>query len=362
MEKVVNIKFWNGKKVLITGNTGFKGSWLSLWLLSLGANVKGYALPPKDKPNLFSTFNLDRDMETVYSDIRDFEALNNSFKNFDPEIIIHMAAQPLVRYSYENPLETYSTNVMGTVNLMECLRLNSNERVLINVTTDKCYENKECLRGYSEDEPMGGYDPYSSSKGCSELVTSAYRRSYFNPANHDGEHLIAIASARAGNVIGGGDWSEDRLIPDCIRAISNGTAVNIRNPNAIRPWQFVLAPLGGYMNLAEKMFSDRKKFSQAWNFGPEESDAKTVGWVIKKFVDIWGDGSSYNISESDVNPHEANHLKLDCSKAKSLLGWEPSIDLTKSLENICKWHKAFNDKEDIIALSLAQIKDYEKKL
>ena len=357
----MNKSFWDGKKVLITGNTGFKGSWLSLWLLSLGADVQGYALQPMDKPNLFSTFNLDRDMKTVYADIRDFESLNNCFMSFDPEIVIHMAAQPLVRYSYDNPLETYSTNVMGTANLIECLRLGSRERVLLNVTTDKCYENKEWLWGYREDEPMGGYDPYSSSKGCSELVTSAYRRSYFNPDNH-GEHGVAIASARAGNVIGGGDWSKDRLIPDFIRAISDGTAVNIRNPNAIRPWQFVLAPLSGYMSLVERMFSDRKKFSQAWNFGPEESDAKTVGWIIKKIVEIWGDGASYNISESDVNPHEANYLKLDCSKAKSMLGWEPSIDLTKSLENICTWHKALNNKEDIISLSLAQIKDYETKL
>jgi len=357
----MNKSFWTGKKILITGNTGFKGSWLSLWLLSLGANIQGYALKPTDKPNLFSAFNLDKDMQTLYADIRDFESLNNCFNGFDPDIVIHMAAQPLVRYSYDNPLETYSTNVMGTANLMECLRLSGKERVLINVTTDKCYENKEWLWGYREDEPMGGYDPYSSSKACSELVTSAFRRSYFNPTNH-GDCGIAIASARAGNVIGGGDWSEDRLIPDFIRAISDGTAVTIRNPNAIRPWQFVLAPLSGYMSLAERMFSDRKKFSQAWNFGPEESDAKTVGWIIKKIINIWGDDASYNISESDLNPHEANYLKLDCSKAKSMLDWSPSIDLTKSLENICNWHKAFNDKEDIIALSLAQIKDYEKKL
>lgn len=356
----MNESFWGGKKVLITGNTGFKGSWLSLWLLSLGSNVQGYSLEPTDKPNLFSTFNLDKDMSTTYGDIRNFESLSNCFKNFDPEIVIHMAAQPLVRYSYDNPLETYSTNVMGTANLIECIRITGKERVLINITTDKCYENKEWLWGYREDEPMGGYDPYSSSKGCSELITSAYRRSYFNPEN-TGKQGIAIASARAGNVIGGGDWSVDRLIPDFIRAISDGKPVNIRNPNAIRPWQFILAPLSGYMRLAENMFFDRKTFSQAWNFGPEESDAKTVGWIINKIAEIWGESSTYNIAESDENPHEANYLKLDCSKAKKLLGWESSINLTKSLENICAWHKAFNNKQDIIDLSLTQIKDYQKK-
>ena len=350
--------FWKDKKVLITGNTGFKGSWLSLWLLSMGAKVEGYSLQPDKKTNLFHTFNLDKDMNTEFADIRDFENLNKCFKRFDPDIIFHMAAQPLVRYSYDNPLETYSVNIMGTANIMECIRLSSKERVFINVTSDKCYENKEWLWGYREDEPMGGYDPYSSSKGCSELVTSAYRRSYFDHKDKD----IAIASVRSGNVIGGGDWSEDRLIPDFIRAISDGEAVNIRNPNAIRPWQFVLAPLDGYMNLAEKMFFDRQGYCQAWNFGPEERDAKTVGWIIKKIVDLWGEGASFDISISDSNPHEANYLKLDCSKAKNKLNWKTSIDLTQSLENICLWHKALINNEDIIQLSKDQIKNYEIKL
>ena len=350
--------FWKDKKVLITGNTGFKGSWLSLWLLSMGAKVEGYSLQPDKKTNLFHTFNLDKDMNTEFADIRDFENLNKCFKRFDPDIIFHMAAQPLVRYSYDNPLETYSVNIMGTANIMECIRLSSKERVFINVTSDKCYENKEWLWGYREDEPMGGYDPYSSSKGCSELVTSAYRRSYFDHKDKD----IAIASVRSGNVIGGGDWSEDRLIPDFIRAISDGEAVNIRNPNAIRPWQFVLAPLDGYMNLAEKMFFDRQGYCQAWNFGPEERDAKTVGWIIKKIVDLWGEGASFDISISDSNPHEANYLKLDCSKAKNKLNWKTSIDLTQSLENICLWHKALINNEDIIQLSIDQIKNYEIKL
>lgn len=350
--------FWKGKKVLITGNTGFKGSWLSLWLLSMGAEVKGYSLRPDNKINLFDTFNLDKDMDTEFADVRDFENLNKCFKKFDPEIIFHMAAQPLVRYSYSNPLETYSVNIMGTANLMECIRLNSKERVFINVTSDKCYENKEWLWGYREDEPMGGYDPYSSSKGCSELVTSAYRRSYFDNKDND----IAISSVRSGNVIGGGDWSEDRLIPDFMRAISDGKAVSIRNPNAIRPWQFVLAPLDGYMNLAEKMFFDRQAYCQAWNFGPEERDAKTVGWIIKKIVDLWGEGASFDISISNSDPHEANYLKLDCSKAKNKLNWRSSINLTKSLENICVWHKAFNNNEDIISLSLEQISNYKTTL
>ena len=350
--------FWKDKKVLITGNTGFKGSWLSLWLLSMGAKVEGYSLQPDKKTNLFHTFNLDKDMNTEFADIRDFENLNKCFKRFDPDIVFHMAAQPLVRYSYDNPLETYSVNIMGTANIMECIRLSSKERVFINVTSDKCYENKEWLWGYREDEPMGGYDPYSSSKGCSELVTSAYRRSYFDHKDKD----IAIASVRSGNVIGGGDWSEDRLIPDFIRAISDGEAVNIRNPNAIRPWQFVLAPLDGYMNLAEKMFFDRQGYCQAWNFGPEERDAKTVGWIIKKIVDLWGEGASFDISISDSNPHEANYLKLDCSKAKNKLNWKTSIDLTQSLENICLWHKALINNEDIIQLSKDQIKNYEIKL
>lgn len=347
--------FWKGKKILITGNTGFKGSWLSLWLLSMGAEVKGYALRPVNKTNLFDTFKLDKDMDTEFADIRDFENFNKCFKKFDPEIIFHMAAQPLVRYSYNNPLETYSVNIMGTANVMECIRLSSKERVFINVTSDKCYENKEWLWGYREDEPMGGYDPYSSSKGCSELVTSAYRRSYFDCKDND----IAIASVRSGNVIGGGDWSEDRLIPDFLRAISDGEAVSIRNPNAIRPWQFVLAPLDGYMNLAEKMFFDRQTYSQAWNFGPEEGDAKTVGWIIKKIVDLWGEGASFNISISNSDPHEASYLKLDCSKSKNKLNWRSSIDLTKSLENICVWHKAYNNNENMINLSLEQISNYK---
>jgi CDP-glucose 4,6-dehydratase len=354
----MNSSFWKGKKVLITGNTGFKGSWLSLWLLSMGANIRGYALQPDKKINLFNTFNLDNNMETEFKDIRDFENLNKNFKKFDPEIIFHMAAQPLVRYSYDNPLETYSVNIMGTANIMECIRLGSKERVFINITSDKCYENKEWLWGYREDEPMGGYDPYSSSKGCSELITSAYRRSYFDNKNND----VAIASVRSGNVIGGGDWSEDRLIPDFIRAISEGKAVSIRNPNAIRPWQFVLAPLDGYMNLAEKMFFDREDYCQAWNFGPEESDAKTVEWIINKIVNLWGEGASFNISKSSSDPHEANYLKLDCSKAKNKLNWRSSINLTKSLENICNWHKAFNDNEDIVALSLEQIRNYKTNL
>lgn len=351
-------KFWKHKKVFITGHTGFKGGWLSLWLQSMGAEVMGYALKPATNPNFFEVAEVAMGMKSIIADIRDREYIKKQIKQFNPEIVIHMAAQPLVRYSYDNPVETYETNVMGTVNVFEAIRACENIKAFINVTTDKCYENEERSEGYREDEAMGGHDPYSSSKGCSELVTAAYRRSYFNSNNKI--RKLAIASARAGNVIGGGDWSEDRLVPDFIKAIMNKKVISIRSPNAIRPWQHVLEPVGGYIKLAEMLYKDGKNFSEAWNFGPKDNDAKNVKWVIENLVSIWGGDASFEINESSEDPHEANYLKLDCSKAKSKLEWEARLNLTTSLGMIYAWHKAHIENKSMREFSLNQIMEYQK--
>lgn len=333
--------FWANRRVLITGHTGFKGSWLCLWLDRLGAQVHGYSLPPPTVPSLFELADVKNTLQSHYiSDIRDANALAAIINSIKPEIVIHMAAQPLVRDSYRIPVDTYSINVMGTVNLLEAVRNCSSVRAVVNVTTDKCYENKEWVWGYREHEPMGGYDPYSNSKGCSELVTSAYRQSYFNPNQYQ-QHGVALATARAGNVIGGGDWATDRLVPDIIRALINKEPVRIRNPHAIRPWQHVLEPLSGYLCLAQHLFEQGPAFAEGWNFGPVDEDAKPVGWIVDRLCKLWGNDASYTIDSGD-HPHEAQYLKLDCSKAKMRLGWQPCWSLETALEKIVEWGKFYS--------------------
>lgn len=350
--------FFQGKKVLVTGHTGFKGSWLSLWLQSMGAQVLGYALAPPTNPSLFEVAEVGKGMVSVIGDIRNPEHLRAVFAEHKPEIVIHMAAQPLVRYSYIEPVETYSTNVMGTVNLLETVRGTDSVKAVVNVTSDKCYENREWAWGYRENEAMGGYDPYSNSKGCAELVTAAYRNSYFNADKYN-KHGVALASARAGNVIGGGDWAEDRLIPDIMRAIAQGSPVNIRNPHAIRPWQHVLEPLSGYLLLAQKLYEEGACYAEGWNFGPNDDDAKSVQWIVEKLTQAWGEGASWTLEEGD-HPHEAHYLKLDCSKAKARLNWMPKWHLDEALGKIIDWQKQYQQGADMKTVTLEQIDHYSK--
>jgi CDP-glucose 4,6-dehydratase len=356
MENMVDQAFWAGKTVLLTGHTGFKGSWLSLWLQSMGANVIGFALAPLSNPSLFETAKVAEGMISIDGDIRDYAALAAVFKKYQPEIVIHMAAQALVRYSYVNPIETYATNVMGTVHLLEAARQVDSVRAIVNITSDKCYENREWVWGYRENEPMGGYDPYSSSKGCAELVTSTYRNSYFNPQDY-AKHGVAIASARAGNVIGGGDWAEDRLIPDIMRAIVQGKPVGIRNPHAIRPWQHVLEPLSGYLVLAQKLYQEGVAYAEGWNFGPNEVDAKPVQWIVDKLTEAWGEGASWVLDDGN-HPHEAHYLKLDCSKAGARLNWHPRWHLEDALAAIVEWQRAHQQGQEMRAVTLQQIAAY----
>jgi CDP-glucose 4,6-dehydratase len=348
--------FFKNKKILITGHTGFKGAWLSLLLNKLGAKVYGYALEPPTKPSLFVEARIGALVESFIGDVRNLDYLQDVMQKAKPEIIIHMAAQPLVRDSYKSPVETYEINVMGTVHVLEACRTTSSVKAIINITTDKCYENREWHWGYRENEPMGGYDPYSSSKGCSELVTSAYRSSYFNPKSFQ-EHKVALASARAGNVIGGGDWASNRLIPDFIRAISKGEEVEIRSPFAIRPWQHVLDPLIGYLTLAEKLYKEGAKYGEAWNFGSDDRESKNVEWITSTICDLWGEGASYSI-DTNPQPHEANYLKLDCSKAKAELGWTPKWDIYSTLESIVEWNKSFLKEENMRNVTEEQINNY----
>lgn len=350
--------FWQGKKVFLTGHTGFKGSWLCLWLHTLGAKVTGYALDPPTEPSLFKLCSIDEFVDSVIADIRDRERLNEAMKDASPEIVIHMAAQPLVRGSYKSPVETYEINVMGTVNIFEVVRTCKSVKAVVNVTTDKCYENREWHWAYRENEPLGGYDPYSSSKACSELVTSAYRNSFFNSSNYT-NHGVAIASARAGNVIGGGDWAVDRLIPDCVRALLNGEKIIIRNPDAVRPWQHVLEPLSGYILLAQKLCENGPRFAEGWNFGPNEDDAKPVEWIVKRICKKWGNDTSYEIDKGE-HSYEAHCLKLDCSKAKAVLGWNPKWNLEKAIDTIIEWTAAYKEHRNLKQICLEQIKEYSK--
>ncbi len=348
----VNPNFWKGKRVFLTGHTGFKGSWLSLWLQLMGAEVKGFSLTPPTTPSLFAEANVAQQMQSEIGDIRDFSKLSESIRSFNPDVLLHLAAQPLVRLSYKEPIETYSTNVMGTVNVLEASRYASHLKAIVVITTDKCYENREWEWGYRENEPMGGHDPYSNSKGCAELVVSAYRRSFFHTND-----TAAVASARAGNVIGGGDWAEDRLIPDILRAFEKQHPVIIRNPLSTRPWQHVLEPLSGYLVLAQQLYNQGKTFAEGWNFGPKDDDCQPVQWILDKMVHFWGDGAHYEIDKSE-QPHEANFLKLDCSKAASRLKWHPQWRLEQTLEQIIQWHRAWLQGEEMQTHCLREIKEY----
>ena len=357
---MVDSTFWKGKKIFITGHTGFKGSWLCLWLHQLGAKVTGYALNPPTDPSLFELCGVGSLVDSVIGDVRDGAKLAAAMLKAAPEIVIHMAAQPLVRDSYKIPVETYAINVMGTVNLLESVRSCPGVKAVVNVTTDKCYENKEWSWGYRENEPMGGYDPYSSSKGCSELVTAAYRQSYFtNPSGLQVSRLPAVATARAGNVIGGGDWASDRLIPDCIGALLAGENILIRNPDAVRPWQHVLEPLSGYLTLAEKLYGpDGMKYASGWNFGPGDGDARPVQWIVQEMCAKWGGDAGYTIDGGD-HPHEAHYLKLDCSKARAELGWQLRWNLETALDKIIQWTNAYREKGPLRQICLSQILEYQ---
>jgi CDP-glucose 4,6-dehydratase len=353
----MNSSFWLGKRVLLTGHTGFKGSWLSLWLQSMGAQVVGYALAPPTNPSLFDIADVASGMTSVFGDIRDLDKLQKIFSKHQPEIVIHMAAQPLVRYSYQNPVDTYSTNVMGTVNLLEAVRHTASVKAVVNITTDKCYENREWIWGYRENEAMGGFDPYSNSKGCAELVTAAYRSSFFNP-NQNSQHNAAIATVRAGNVIGGGDWAKDRLIPDILAAFEQGIKVNIRNPEAIRPWQHVMEPLRGYLTLAEQLFQHDANYAEGWNFGPNDDDAKPVSWIVSQMAELWGESAQWQIDTRE-HPHEAHYLKLDISKARCRLNWKPTLRLHKALSLVVEWTKYWKAGADMKQITLSQLHNYQ---
>lgn len=347
-------EFWTNKKVFITGHTGFKGSWISIWLSSIGAHVKGYSLEPLSKPNLFELADLESILESEINDICDYEKLSKSILDFDPDILIHMAAQPLVRKSYRDPLETFNTNVIGTANVLEVAKHCKNVKAIINVTTDKCYENKELANSFKEDDPLGGHDPYSASKACAELVSSAFKNSYLKELN------IGIATVRAGNVIGGGDWAEDRLVPDILRTIASNSDMCIRNPDATRPWQHVLEPLAGYILLAENLYNNPLKYSSAWNFGPEEDDIKPVSWIADQILKNFP--RSNWIKDNGNHPHEASLLQLDISKSKNNLGWQPKWNIDQAIEKILEWHLLFNEKTmPVKNLCLRQIDDYVNK-
>jgi CDP-glucose 4,6-dehydratase len=351
---MIDPMFWQGKRVYLTGHTGFKGSWLSLWLGEVGAVVKGYALNPPTNPSLFEEAKVAEKMESEIGDIRNLEQLSNSMQAFNPDILIHMAAQPLVHLSYKEPIETYDINVMGTAKVLEAARSCPDLKAIVSITTDKCYENKEWVWGYREDEAIGGHDPYSSSKGCAELVTSAYRRSFMQ------ERGVGLATARAGNVIGGGDWADDRLIPDILRAFERENPVVIRNPASTRPWQHVLEPLSGYLVLAQNLYQTPLDYAEGWNFGPFDEGAKPVDWILTKMVANWP-GSHWKLDQN-AHPHEAGYLKLDISKAKSRLQWQPTWQLEKTLERIVKWHKSWLKKQDMQTICLQEINEYMRDM
>ena len=360
VENVVSAEFWKGKTVLVTGHTGFKGGWLCLWLQSLGANVVGYARSPPTTPSLFEVATVGDGMRSIIGDVGDLPRLQAAVSQYVPQIVFHMAAQALVRSSYANPVGTYATNVMGTAHLLEAVRTARGVKVVINVTSDKCYDNREWVWGYRENEPLGGYDPYSSSKGCAELVTAAYRNSFFHPAEY-ARHGVAVASARAGNVIGGGDWAEDRLVPDFVRATTCGEPLTVRNPVAVRPWQHVLESLRGYLLLAQNLWSDGARYGEAWNFGPDDESVQSVGTVVGTLAELWGGAARWCSSDSVEQLHEAAFLKLDCSKAKMKLGWHPGWNLQTALESTVAWYQAHQAKHDMRAFSLEQIGRYHQR-
>lgn len=345
--------FWNGRRVLVTGHTGFKGAWLSLWLQTLGAEVTGFSNRLPSNPSMFELARVGDGMESIAGDIRDPDAVAAAVSAAAPEVVIHLAAQSLVRRSFVEPRATYETNVLGTVNVLDAVRVDPGTvRVVVNVTSDKCYENREWEWGYREEEPMGGHDPYSNSKGCAELVTSAFRRSFFSSI--DGPQL---ASARAGNVIGGGDWGEDRLIPDIMRAALAGEPVRVRNPNSIRPWQHVINPLSGYLVLAQAVAED-PACSDAWNFGPPERDARPVGWIVERIADLW-DGELRSTVDDGPHPHEARYLKLDSSRARTRLGWQPPLELDQALDATVAWYRKLRDGADMRSVTIEQIESFQ---
>ncbi|MBI4385159.1 MAG: CDP-glucose 4,6-dehydratase [Nitrospinae bacterium] len=349
--------FWQGKKVFLTGHTGFMGSWLALWLTELGAGITGFSLKPPTDPNLFELARVGDGLSSIIGDVRDCPAFSRALMESGPEIVFHLAAQPLVRRSYQDPVETYASNVMGTVHLLEAVRRTPQTRAVVVVTSDKCYENREWFWGYREDEAMGGYDPYSSSKGCAELVVSAMRRSFFNPADYS-KHRVATATARAGNAIGGGDWSADRLIPDMAKNLLAGKATVIRSPRAVRPWQHVLEPIQGYLTLAKKLFLEGPAYAEGWNFGPADSDARPVSYIADRVTRLWGDGASWRLDAGE-HPHEAHYLKLDCSKSMTRLGWSPRWDLDTALKKTAEWYKTYSVRpEGMREFTLQQIADY----
>ncbi len=350
------MSFWRDKRVFLTGHTGFKGAWLALWLTDLGAKVTGYSLAPPTEPSLFEMAGVKGMLQHIEGDVRDLEKLSAAIASYQPDVVIHMAAQSLVRLSYQSPVETFDTNVMGTVKLLEAVRQAGGARSVICVTSDKCYENKETGVAYVEGDPMGGHDPYSSSKGCSELVVSAYRDSYF-PADRLASHGVAIASVRAGNVIGGGDWAKDRLLPDLMRGFASGEKTLIRFPNAVRPWQHVLEPLSGYMRLAERLWDGDPVAASAWNFGPSADDAQPVGWIADRTATIWGGSAGWR-NEGQPQPHEAGTLRLNCSKARDQLNWTPAWDLDEALARTVAWYRALQDGAEMHGFTLSQIRSH----
>jgi CDP-glucose 4,6-dehydratase len=357
LKMALHPEFWRGKRVFVTGHTGFKGSWMSLWLQHLGAEVTGYALTPPTHPSLFEEARIAEGMTSIEGNICDLGLFRQSMQIARPEIVIHMAAQPLVRYSYQNPVETFDTNVMGTVHMLEVVRATSSVRAIVSITTDKCYENHGWVWGYRENDPMGGYDPYSSSKGCAELVSAAYRSSFFNARDY-ANHGVGLATARAGNVIGGGDWAKDRLIPDIIAAFEQGKPVHIRSPHAIRPWQHVLEPLRGYLMLAEKLVQEGPAFAEGWNFGPSDEDAKSVGWIVEEMAKCWGDDAQWQIDEGE-HPHEDGYIKLYISKARNRLDWNPALRLGDALNLSVDWARKRNNRADMRLITQQQISAYQ---
>ncbi len=346
--------FWHGRRILILGHTGFKGSWLGLWMHRMGASVAGLSLPPPTEPSLFRLAGLQEHVPTTYGDIRNLDVVIDTMRAWQPEIVFHLAAQALVRQSYREPLETYATNVMGTVHVLEAVRYVSSVRAVIVVTSDKCYENREWPWAYRETEALGGHDPYSSSKACAELVASAYRRSFFSTP---GGRIVGIATARAGNVVGGGDWAADRLLPDCMQALSAGRSIAVRSPHAVRPWQHVLEPLCGYLLLGERLLDGPAAFGDAWNFGPAEADARPVAWIVACVVEQWGAAAAWHVT-TDEAPHEANHLKVDASRARARLGWQPRLRLRDALAWTVDWHRGLNAGRAALALADEQLSCY----
>jgi CDP-glucose 4,6-dehydratase len=357
MEDLVTL--WKDRRVLVTGHTGFKGGWLSHWLASSGAHVRGYSLDPSTEPNLFTTASVASVVEDTRGDVRDYSNLEAAIRGFRPEVVFHLAAQPIVLRSYVDPLTTYSTNVLGTANLLEAVRQNDCVRAVVCVISDKCYQNQEWVWPYRETDPLGGFDPYSSSKACADMICAAYRSSFFPPSRFD-QHRVALATVRAGNVIGGGDWSADRLIPDLIRGFHADKPTIIRRPKAVRPWQHVLGPLHGYIQLAEKLLTDPARFSSPFNFGPGEDDAWPVDRIANRVAELWGNGAAWVLDASTATVHEDHYLRLDSSKAKHALGWQPQLAIDAALEWTVAWYRAWHQREDMSRETLRQIEAYKR--